>query len=255
MRVDDDAVSTERKHEPRRPVELNASASVYASASADATVVANFAWQHLKAATLFRDQTVAIENEHRGEDFSSFFEEIRSYASSCLAASVASAEALINELFIAHNTRLRGRLSDFDAQFWGRSGIERRPILTKYRDALDLLGAPRLDENSSPTREMRALIAFRNLLVHFKPIWDQDRPERLDLYRELQGRFALSPFTNFNSDFFVQQCMSGGFAGWVVSSTLAFMREFDARTNLDPGKMQSFWMLDCTPPGVHSRTT
>jgi hypothetical protein len=141
-------------------------------------------------------------------------------------------------------------VSDFDAQFWGRRGIERRPILTKYRYALDMLGAPRFDEKSSPSREMRALIAFRNLLVHFKPVWDQDGRERLDLYLELQGRFDLSPFTNANSDFFALQCMSGGFAEWVVSSTLAFMREFDTRTNLDPGKMQSFWMLDRTLPAV-----
>jgi hypothetical protein len=63
-----------------------------------ARVIANFAWQHLKAATIFRDHVTALEKEYIKGDFGAFFEEIRSYASACLMSSVASLEALINEL-------------------------------------------------------------------------------------------------------------------------------------------------------------
>jgi hypothetical protein len=95
-------------------------------------VIANFAWQHLKAATIFHEHLVMLEAEHAGQPFSSFFEEIRSYASACIMSASASLEALINELFIAHNSRLRTQLGDFEVEFWGKGGIERRPILEKY---------------------------------------------------------------------------------------------------------------------------
>ena len=47
-------------------------------------VIANFAWQHLKAATIFGDRVVTLEAEHLGQPFGSFFEEIRSFASAHL---------------------------------------------------------------------------------------------------------------------------------------------------------------------------
>lgn len=84
---------------------------------ATARVIANFAWQHLKAATIFRDRVFALEDEHLKEPLGLFFEEVRSYASACLMSSAASLEALINELFIAHDGQLRSQLQDFEKSF------------------------------------------------------------------------------------------------------------------------------------------
>ena len=54
-------------------------------------------------------------------------------------SATASLEALINELFIAHGSKLRAQLKDFEVEFWGKRGIERKPILDKYQHALAML--------------------------------------------------------------------------------------------------------------------
>jgi hypothetical protein len=68
-------------------------------------IIANFAWQHLKAATIFRDRVIAIEGERIDQPVGPFFEEIRSYVSGCLLSAAACLEAFINELYMAHNSR------------------------------------------------------------------------------------------------------------------------------------------------------
>jgi hypothetical protein len=54
---------------------------------AEGRVIANFAWQHLKAASLFRDHVLRIETDHMGLPLGAFFEDIRSYASACIMSS------------------------------------------------------------------------------------------------------------------------------------------------------------------------
>lgn len=207
-------------------------------------VIANFAWQHLKAATIFRDRVVTLEHEYINEPFGSFFEEIRAYASACFMSSAASLEALINELFIAHNGKLRSYLQDFEEDFWGKQGIERKPILAKYQLALQMLGVTMLDEHSSPFRDVWALIELRNALIHYKPTWDPDRQRKIELVEVLNGHFPLSPFPDAGADFVSMKCMSAGCATWAVASTLSFMHQFHERADLDPNKMVGFWKLE-----------
>lgn len=214
-----------------------------ATLTATARVIANFAWQHMKAATIFRDHVIDLEEKHVGQPFGAFFEEIRSYASACYLSSAASLEALINEFYIAHEGQLRKKLGDFEEEFWGNNGIERKAILTKYQYALRILSLPPLETHSLPYRDIQALIGLRNSLVHYKPNWDPDRKDRGDLIELLRGRFPLSPFIDEGADFVSMQCMSSGCTRWAVSSTLAFMRDFHDRAKLDPNKMEGFWKL------------
>jgi hypothetical protein len=148
---------------------------------------------------------------------------------------------LINELFIAHNEKLRSQIADFEEEFWGKRGIERKPILEKYQLALQMLGVAPLDEHSSPYRDAWALIELRNALVHYKPTWDPDRQRKVELVEVLDGRYPLSPFPDAGADFV---CMSAGCAKWAVATVLAFMRKFHERANLDPNKMEGFWKLE-----------
>ncbi len=207
-------------------------------------VIANFAWQHLKAATIFRDRVIALEDEHINDEFGAFFEEIRSYASACFMSSAASLEALINELFIAHNGALRSQINNFEDEFWGRDGIERKSILEKYKLSLQMLNATPLDEHTSPFRDVWALIELRNALVHYKPTWDPDRQRKIELVEVLNGRFSLSPFLDAGADFVSMKCMSAGCAKWAISATLSFLHEFHNRANLDSHKMEGFWKLE-----------
>jgi hypothetical protein len=209
-----------------------------------ARVIANFACQHLIAATHFRDQTHLLEERFRDQPLGDFFQDIRSYCSACLMSATASLEALINELFIARNCQLRPRLIDFEKDFWGKGGIERRTILEKYQYALRLLGKDPIDEHSVVFRDAWGLIELRNALVHYKPTWDPDRQRKVDLTEVLTGKYALSPFIRGEADFVSMKSMSAGCAQWAVRTTLVFMREFDGRSSLDPHKMVGFWKLE-----------
>ena len=131
-------------------------------------VIPNFALQHLKSAVLFRDQTIKIESENKGKEFGPFFEDIRTYASSCIMTASASLEALINEIFIAHGGELRNQFDDFDEGFWGKKGIERKNTLEKYQAALIMLNKPLIDKNSKLYRNTFYLLEFTNLLISLK---------------------------------------------------------------------------------------
>jgi len=91
-----------------------------------ARIISNFALQHLKAATFFRDRTRDIETQNESQQSGDFYSDIRSYASACILSTAASLEALINELFISHQCRLRALLSDFENEFWGKGKIKEK---------------------------------------------------------------------------------------------------------------------------------
>lgn len=217
---------------------------VHATTTMETQVISNFAWQHLKAAAIFRDRLIEIEGKYLGQQVSGLFEEIRSYASASVMSATASLEALINELFITAHYCLRPMIGDFEADFWGRNGIERKPILAKYALALTMVKAPPLDTRSQTYRDVEALISFRNALVHYKPTWDLDRNEKIELVKALRGRYPLSPFGVEGSDFLTMQSMSSGCASWAVRTVLAFLRDFDSRHRFSDDKLLSFWMLE-----------
>ncbi len=226
-----------------------ASENLNATGSSDARQVSNFAFQHLKAAKTFCGRAVELECASVGKEFGPFFEDIRSYTSGTILGAAASLEALINEMFISHNCRLRPSIVNFENQFWGdgkknRHGIEGEPILKKYELALIKLDALPLDTNSLKYTNVEALVGLRNALIQYKPNWDPDRPKKVALVEVLSGRYALSPFVDSRHDFVTMQSMSAGCAIWAVDSVLKFLREFDARYNLDPDKMSSFWKLE-----------
>lgn len=206
-------------------------------------VIAAFAWQHMKAAVTFRDHVIAIESKNAGQEFGSFFEDLRSYGSACIMSAAASLETLINEFFINPNGALRSMLKDFESDFWGRGGIEWKPPLEKYQIALKMLGRPQFDEGAAAFCDTLALIELRNALFHYKPTWDPDRPRKVALVEVLDGKYELSPFPDAGADFVTMRSMSSGCARWVISTALAFMKEFHVRSNLDEHKMASFWKL------------
>lgn len=147
-------------------------------------------------------------------------------------SSAAALEANVNELFIAHGGPLRSTLSDFDAQFWGKKGIEQKPILAKYQEAMKILGKGELPEDSPFYEDAECLIGLRNSLVHFKPLWDPERKRQVDLVEKLKNKFALSSFCDEGADFISMKCMSHGCAAWAVLASIAFVKEFSTASGL-----------------------
>ena len=208
-----------------------------------ARVIDNFAHQHFFSACLFRDHCIRIESSTEIDRYQAYCE-LRSYASATVMSTAAALEVLINELFIAHGSKLRKTIPDFDSEFWGSKGIERKPPIEKYKLALSLLGAPAFSNTSTIYRDAWALVELRNALVHFKPTWDPVEHKRVSIDQVLSGKYALSPFGNPLSDFVTIQSMSAGCATWAVRSTFAFIRDFDHRTNLDKDKMSGIFALE-----------
>ncbi len=227
-----------------QPVALAAVAVVNVQVHANARVIANFAWQHLKAASTFRDQVLALEAANSGRAFGVFFEDIRSYGSACIMSTAASLEALVNEFFINPEGPLRRQLKDFDTDFSGRGGIEWKAPLEKYQVALDMLGQARMNQQSPSFRNAWALLDLRNALVHYKPTWDPDRQRKVELVDVLFGQYELSTFPDAGADFVTMRTMSGGCMNWVIAAALAFLRDFDSRTRLDDHKMSAFWRFE-----------
>ena len=215
-----------------------------AKIKAEGRVISNFALQHLKAACIFRDRVIEYEAAHRGEELAAFFEDIRSYASACVMSATSSLEALINEFYLNHHGTLRAKIANFEVEFWGNGGIERRPILKKYQTALSLLGFPRMHEDADYFKDAEALIGMRNYLVHFRPAWDAHADREAELIRYMKTRYKLSPFVGETADFLTMRSMSAGCAVWATNTALRFMREFDAVARLDEGKMSGFWKLE-----------
>jgi hypothetical protein len=207
--------------------------------AAQGRVVANFALKHFRAAKRFSTVAAEIESAHVGQPFGDFFEEIHIYCSSCIIVAAASLEALINELYIAPGP-LRSSVEDFDRDFWGPKGLERKSALAKYNRALSFLNKPVLSERDTTYQHADTLIGFRNYLIHFKPLWDDHRRSRKELEESLQGVFNESPFVGADSDFLVMRCMSSGCASWAVNTALSFVRDFGQKSGLDPNKLSQF---------------
>jgi hypothetical protein len=210
-------------------------------------VIDNFALQHLRAAAMFRDHLIVLERRNAGAPSDDFFEESRCYGSACIMSATACLEALINEFYIAHNSPLRNKFTDFETQFWAENGLWRKRTLDKYQTALKVLGIRRIDKQSATYKNAKALIGLRNTIVHFKPAWDDVRQSTVALVNELEGKFELSPFVDGKADFIGMRCMSAGCAEWAVATAYSFIHEFDSRARLDDNKMQGFWKLEWKP--------
>lgn len=203
-------------------------------------VIATFGFQHLNTCILFRDKLEILEMENLGVEFGPFFETIRAYGSAGIMSAAAALEALINEVFIDPHEKLRPLFADFEAEFWKKGGVERKPILEKYNVALSMLGLQNIDTNDSRYGNAETLIELRNALVHFKPIWDSKRKRQIGLETMLAGKFQTSPFPDSGADFVTMKAMSSGCLRWSILTIGQFIEEFQTRAKLNQKKMSRF---------------
>jgi len=114
-----------------------------------------------------------------------------------------------------------------------------KPVLEKYRRALALLKKPPIPRNQQVREDIALLVGLRNYLIHFKPLWDEERRDaKLEL--ALAGRFPLSPFMDTGAEFIAKQCMSAGCAHWAVDSVAKFVQEFHRKSGLMPDTLRQF---------------
>ncbi len=200
---------------------------------------ANFAVQHMLAASRFARMVGEIEVAHAGESSGPFFDEIISYASTTILTSAAGLEAYINELFIDADTNFpeyrQGASTDLWNFLWRE--FEKKPTLEKYQLALDLKKQPRIPkgEKSSARSNFEAagvLIAARDALIHFKPQWDDEEKSHRNL-ANLLLKHAVPPSPFYTSALFPHGFMCHAMAVWSVTTCLQFVEAFSQRAGLD----------------------
>jgi len=193
----------------------------------------NFAVQHLLSAARFRTLCGRTEKENSGTAFGPFFEEIQSYATAAVLSSVAALEASINEVYIDAIDEIQALPGLSRDQVWDLwPHVEDKPILDKYQLTLTLCGREQMDVGTEPLQSVQTLIRIRNALVHFKPEWHNEQREHRKLGKQLQGKFALSPFPNSKAPVFPMRCMTQGLADWAICSVSSFASGFAERIDI-----------------------
>jgi hypothetical protein len=202
----------------------------------------NLSFQHMQEAIHLMKLSKDCEAANSGKTFAEgdFFNHHRAYVVGAIMTSVASVEARINEFYLDATDNLLGAILDASpqallAELWKVVDEKRFPILRKYQIALAAIKKSRFDTSRNPYQDMDLLINLRNMLVHFKPEWDNDQKEHKEVEKKLQGRFELNPFwPKDNAIFFPFKCLSHGCANWAVGSSMKFILQFFALIGLDP---------------------
>ncbi len=202
----------------------------------------NLSFQHMQEAIHLMDLSKDCEATNAGKTFADgdFFNHHRAYVVGSIMTSVASVEARINEFYLDATDNLLGSILDASQQgllteLWKPLDEKRVPVLQKYQIALTAIKSSKFDTSKGPYQDVSLLIDLRNMLVHFKPEWDNDQRKHKKIEEKLRGRFELNPFwPNENSIFFPFKCLSHGCASWAVRSSMHFILEFFALTGVDP---------------------
>ena len=203
------------------------------SASATARVRENMARRHFNTANLFANRCIELEQANSSQPWpQSCWQEHQSYASASVIMSGAALEAFINEFFLDACDGGGGNLSSIQPptlklleQLW--LGFDRISPLRKFQVALTACSVDPFPLGEEPYQSAADLLALRNALVHFKPEWDDEPGEHMNLERRLAGKFAtnsLAPPTGMK--WFTGRCLGSGCASWALEGVRTFMMDF-----------------------------
>ncbi len=200
-----------------------------------ARVKQNFSRQYLVSARHFAvmASTVQSKDTITEQDQS----EYRAYVTGSVVFSVAFLEASINEFYLevidGNHTSLAGLTAQHMAilaELW--ETVEQHPLLKKYQIALAACGVPRFDGGTEPFQGIDGLVKMRNVLIHYRPEWDNELDEHKKVQDRLNGRFPLNPLAHPGSLWFPDQCLGAGCAEWAVKQAAQFMSEFCERLGI-----------------------
>lgn len=202
----------------------------------------NLSFQHMQEAIHLAELSKVCEADNLGKTFADgvFFDHHRAYVVGAIMTSVASVEAKINEFFLDATDNLLGSIldtgsQDLLAELWKIADDKKFPILQKYQIALAATKRSKFDTSKRPYQDVDLLIDLRNMLVHFKPEWNNDKKRHWKIEEKLSGRFTLNPFwPKDDPNFFPFKCLSYGCASWAVTYSMNFILQFFTQIGFDP---------------------
>ena len=159
---------------------------------------------------------------------------------SAIILSAAFIEAAINEVLqdvaVGHESEKIAGVSDDVRKRWAGlwealdRGLVGR-ILDRYQAALISAGAVPFNKGEEPWQSASLLVSMRNHLVHYKPeTVFADEPEKLVL--QLRGKVEQNPLSTNEGE--VDGWLSSDCARWALTTALAFVEEFAAKTGTRP---------------------
>lgn len=199
----------------------------------------DFSNQHYKSAVHFSECSYEIESSYNNDSY--FKDKIEqkylSFVTSSIILFVASLEASINEFFcdvIDKNPELSKIIDEKTysdiVEIWNEN--ERSSILGKYQKALTFLRVEEFKKGLSIYQNTDKLIKLRNILLHYKPEWDNELDNHKKIQECLKGKFASSPFYGKTSLWFPHQCLGYGCTKWAKEVVTSFMKEFCIKVNI-----------------------
>ena len=188
----------------------------------------NLSSLYLISACSFARQVKRLEVENEGREFAEFWDEVFGYASATILTTVAALESYINEFFADVYDNFT--LIDKNTLSKTVKAHQMKNALEKFNLALELKQLDRLNGRDPVFWNVQLLVKLRNALVHFKPELGSEQREHAKLSNELKGRFKGSSFLS-DSRLFPRAWASHGCCVWVIESTVAFIEDFEDRTD------------------------
>ena len=187
----------------------------------------NFAVNHLRSAVRAAQSAHDVEHANAEAEFGAWFDELMQLVPVSIVMAGAALEASANELIqdildgsagLLPTKGCRELLNDLKNK---RSG----PLLSKYR-RLALLFDKEPQIGHSAWQDAGHLVNFRNYFLHFKPEWDDEKPEtQRNLANALRPKIGVS--RAFAGNFqFPHGFMTYSCAKWSVQAVLEFSAEF-----------------------------
>jgi hypothetical protein len=193
---------------------------------------ANLAGFHLQAAICFARQAYDIELANQGRPFDNASMPIFWNASSSVVMSAAALEARINEMIketidsSSTSPEMREKaLTLMTGKLKGKRDGESE-LAFKYQEIARSLGKT-VDQSSLIYDSLKALVSFRNELVHFKPEWDHEIGRHKKASAMLDGKFHAMP----NVVFPMSHLTYSG-AKWAVDTAREFSAYFATLTGV-----------------------
>jgi hypothetical protein len=205
------------------------SATGTATATAVARVKNNFSRQHLIAARHFA--SLAVSTEGKGSVSEQETNEHRAYVIGSVVLSTAFIEASINEFYLeavdGNQTSLVGLTTQQMAMLAERwKNLERSQVLQKYQIALDICGKGKFTIDPELFQGTYGLVKMRNVLIHYRPEWDDELKEHKEVQTRLADLFPLNSLASAGSLWFPHQCLGAGCAQWAVTQAADFVTAF-----------------------------
>ncbi|WP_428309043.1 hypothetical protein [Immundisolibacter sp.] len=158
------------------------------------------------------------------------------HAAASVTLAAAALEAAVNEVYLRAVDQSFSAFPKLNraevrllAELWEVVESSRAQTIKKHELALAALNKPEISRGTSVSQDAASLLELRDLLMHFKPEWEDELDRHRKVEGRLRGKFAenqLSARATGRMLWFPGRCLGAGCAIWAVQSASRYHEEF-----------------------------